>query len=126
MQSNPNRKTRPDTVTLRIKGRGPEWTPDLQVLLDRSLQRIAARFPQGIRSTAASLEDVNGPRGGVDKRCAITLTLTGNRKVSVNASSSNATAAVITAARRARNALIRTMLGARDRQSRDYRTESGN
>jgi len=123
MQSNLDRKTHRNTAALSIKGRGPAWTPDLQLLLDRCLQRIGERFPQTIRSVAASLEDMNGPRGGVDKRCAVTLTLTGNRNVSVSACSTNAEAAVIQAGRRARNAVIGSVLGARDKRSRDSRPE---
>lgn len=124
MQSTPDRKTRRDAVALRVKGRGLKWTPDLQFVLDRSLKRITERFPQLVRSIAASLEDVNGPRGGVDKRCAISLAIAGKRRVSVSACASNAAAAVIQAARRARNALIRTMPGTQSGRLRNSHNES--
>jgi hypothetical protein len=108
-----------------IKGRRSEWSPELQALLDRSLQKITERFPQTIRMLAVSLEDVNGPRGGVDNRCGINMTLEGSRKVSVSACASNAAAAVIHATRRARNALISTTLASRRRRLRYSRSDLG-
>ena len=41
--------------------------------LRRRLRFAIGRFSGEVRSVRCWLEDVNGPRGGVDKRCAIEL-----------------------------------------------------
>lgn len=41
------------------------------------------RFASRVRSLTVRLSDVNGPRGGRDKRCAIAVRLTGSKRLIV-------------------------------------------
>lgn len=125
MKSTPNRNARPDAVPMTIKGRGIAWTPDLQLLLDRRLEKITERFLPRIRSISASLEDVNGPRGGVDKRCRLNVMLESHGQVSVSASAPKTEAALTQAVGRAKTVLIRKLQGARIRTSKHITFHDG-
>lgn len=107
-------------IPVTTKGRGITWTPDLKLLLDRRLEKITERFPQKIRSIAASLEDVNGPRGGNDKRCRINLMLESRGHLSVSARAPKTESAITRASERARSVLLRKLQGTRSRRS-EYR-----
>lgn len=94
-------------ITLAGKGRHIVWTPDLQTILRRCLAKITERFREEIRAIAVSLEDVNGPRGGIDKRCRLDLILNRDGRISVSADSAKVEAALTQAVARAKTALLR-------------------
>jgi putative sigma-54 modulation protein len=57
-------------------------SPAVRNRIERRLHFALARFDGTIRNVEISLSDENGPRGGVDKRCRVLMTLTrGNRLV---------------------------------------------
>jgi putative sigma-54 modulation protein len=56
------------------KGRG-RVPPELVEHVDRRLHFALARFGPRIARATVALEDVNGPRGGVDKACRIVVRL---------------------------------------------------
>ena len=59
-------------IAIREAGQWPEATVELaRTRLEFSLGRFAGR----VRSVSVSLTDLNGPRGGIDKKCLIAVRL---------------------------------------------------
>jgi ribosome-associated translation inhibitor RaiA len=57
-------------------------TPAVRDHLERRLHFALAKFSPAIRDVRIGLSDENGPRGGVDKRCRVLMTLSrGDRLV---------------------------------------------
>ena len=67
-----------------------------------------------MRRLAVSLSDINGPRGGVDKRCKIQVQLGGGREVIIEDTEADLYAAIDRAADRADRALVRQVGRRRD------------
>ena len=64
-------------MQLDIRGRNLRLTPSLLDHVDRRLRFALGRFAARLSRVAVRLGDVNGPRGGIDKRCCIHLELRG-------------------------------------------------
>jgi len=64
-----------------IRGRGIELTEELLAHVERRLRPALSHFEQKIRQAAVQLADLNGPRGGLDKQCRVTVTLSPSGKV---------------------------------------------
>ena len=60
-------------------------TEALLAHVERRLRFALSRFGPKIRQAAVKLTDLNGPRGGLDKQCQITVTLSPSGKVRVEA-----------------------------------------
>ena len=58
-----------------IHTRGAELTDKLRYYVERRLRLATGRFEKQVGTVTVHLEDVNGPRGGVDKLCLITAEL---------------------------------------------------
>jgi putative sigma-54 modulation protein len=67
------------------------------------------RFDQRIRDVAASLVDVNGPKGGVDKQCCLVVRLHHKGKIMVKETGSSEFAAITLAAARIKRAVTRAL-----------------
>jgi phosphoribosylamine-glycine ligase len=75
-----------------------------------ALERLTAALARSaahIRQAQVSVSDANGPKGGVDKTCSVTVTMTGGRPVTVTHTADSVTAAVDGASRRAGHAVGR-------------------
>lgn len=59
-------------VTVRL---GKHIPPDAEDLLRRRLEFALGRFSERVLRVSARVADLNGPRGGIDKSCVITLHL---------------------------------------------------
>lgn len=57
-------------ITIRIGKQIPE---EAAALLRRRLEFALGRFTSRLREVTAHVTDVNGPRGGIDKRCIVTM-----------------------------------------------------
>lgn len=77
------------------------------------LQFVLRRVQWLVPRATVRLSDVNGPRGGVDKRCQVELDTDGSGKVVITAQSRDWRGAIDTALARAARALLR--LWQRDR-----------
>jgi ribosome-associated translation inhibitor RaiA len=62
--------------------------------LRRKLQRMLDKFGSAIERMSVRLEDVNGPRGGIDKRCQVKIVLKGLPSVYVDERDSSVQAAM--------------------------------
>ena len=106
---------------IEIKSRGFEMTPGLRNYIMRRFTR-PLDFARG-RAHRASvyLTDENGPRGGVDKRCRIAITLNGRSPLVIWDTQEDMYQAIDRAAKRAVNALSRRMAHARRKRQRGPR-----
>ncbi len=81
----------------------------------RRLDFALRRFAHRIERITVRLVDINGPKGGVDKRCRIVVQLSPARKVMVESTDSDAYAAVSQAAIRADETVARAITRRRPR-----------
>jgi putative sigma-54 modulation protein len=76
-------------VSLRVRGISPD--KDLAEHVRKRAALALGRFSTRIANVVVRLEDMNGPKGGIDKRCSIELTGTfGQRLADVRDQSFNA------------------------------------
>ena len=73
----------PPPVPTYIRADGVELEPDDRVYIRRKLGRKPGKFVSSVERISVRLEDVNGPRGGVDHRCRIKVVLAGLPSVAV-------------------------------------------
>lgn len=59
-------------VSLRVRGASPDQ--DFAEQVHKRALSALGRFSTRIANVVVRLEDLNGPKGGVDKRCTIELT----------------------------------------------------
>lgn len=59
------------------------WPSETIALTQRRLEFALGRFAGRVRSLSVRLTDLNGPRGGIDKKCLIAVRLAHPRRVIV-------------------------------------------
>jgi ribosomal subunit interface protein len=95
----------------RIQTRNVEISRTFEEWIERRLWFALAKFGGRIRRITALLEDINGPRGGVDQRCRVEVHLVPSGKIEAEATNADAVLAVSRAtdriARRVRDAVER-------------------
>jgi ribosome-associated translation inhibitor RaiA len=94
-------------MRLFFKAPIPLRTAHLRTHVDRRARFALGRFAETIHTATATLEDVNGPRGGVDKCCRVQLRIPGDSDIAVEAVHEDAFAATDIAFSKARRALAR-------------------
>jgi hypothetical protein len=94
-------------VIIRTRGLVPALA--VQVARQR-LSFAVGRFAGRVRSLTVRLSDVNGPRGGRDKHCAIAVRLAGSRRlIVIEELDADVAAAIARAADRAARAVARAV-----------------
>jgi hypothetical protein len=91
--------------------RGPQASADVaqwRAVAERRLRFVMRRLRTELLQAHVRLEDVNGPRGGVDQRCQVHLVTDGFGSVVVHATRRHAAQALDAALKRAAHALVRT------------------
>jgi ribosome-associated translation inhibitor RaiA len=78
---------------------------------ERRLHFATDRFQLHIRDIDVRLQDVNGPRGGIDKRCLVSARLRRGGTVEIEETSSSFVGAIRAAAKRLRRQLARRLGG---------------
>jgi hypothetical protein len=86
-------------------------------LAERRLRFVTRRLQWLVPSARIRLSDLNGPRGGVDKRCQVELHTAGAGTVVVTAVASHWPAALDRALARAGRALLRAWRRARQQRA---------
>lgn len=87
-----------------------DWPRESLSFVRTRLEFSLGRFPGRVRSLTVHLSDVNGPRGGPDKRCLIALRLTRPRRlIVVEEIDTDAGVVVSRAAQRASRAVSRVV-----------------
>lgn len=91
-----------------FKSRHPEAT-DLRVLTERRVRFVLRRLGWLVPRAEVQMSDVNGPRGGVDKRCQVELRTDGAGTVVVSSVAHSWRAALDDALARAARFLTRQL-----------------
>jgi len=82
-------------------------TPSLREHIETQLRARFIRFREKIGRIVVRVGDVNGPRGGVDKRCRLLVRTFGFKDIVINARDTDLYAAIDRAANRAGHTLHR-------------------
>ncbi len=92
-----------------IRCQGFELTDAIRAHVENQLQMNMANFGSRIISVSVSLSDINGPRGGADKKVAIIVHLVSRLTVKVERVRSDLYVAATQASRQARRTVRRTL-----------------
>lgn len=96
-------------MELEIRGVNYELDDMLKDHTERRIRFALGRFASRIRRLSVRLIDVNGPRGGIDKRCRIAAALVPRGVVMIEGSGDDPFALMADAAKRAGRAIRREL-----------------
>jgi ribosome-associated translation inhibitor RaiA len=68
-------------MQITIHARGFQLTDAIENRVRERLWFTLSRITQRVRRVLVTLSDLNGPRGGIDKRCLIEVRLNARRKI---------------------------------------------
>jgi ribosome-associated translation inhibitor RaiA len=94
-------------MNLDIRTRGFSLTDALRTHCERQLGFALSRFGDRLTRVTVRLVDINGPHGGVDKRCSLVISLRGLGPVVVESTDVDLYAAISRSAERAGQAVAR-------------------
>ncbi len=94
-------------MKLSIRSRRFQLTPSLERYAERRASAIVERFRDRVRSIELRMSDVNGPKGGIDKRCDVYIRGPHQLRVTIEERDSDMYAAIDRALARAKQALLR-------------------
>jgi ribosomal subunit interface protein len=94
-------------MRVQIRGRGLEMTDALRNYTLSLLQVTLDRFRDRIERIEASVMDLNGPRGGIDKQCQLRAHLAQGGEVIARATDADSYGAVVRAVHRLRDRIAR-------------------
>lgn len=97
-----------------IRARGFQLTDSLREYIERRLQFTLAWADDQVRKVTVRLFDLNGPRGGNDKRCRIQVTFSGLPDVVIEDTEADLYVAIDRAADRAERTVARRLEKQRD------------
>jgi ribosomal subunit interface protein len=92
---------------MAIQSSGFEMTIALRMYTEHRLATALGWARHHMRKLAVSLSDINGPRGGVDKRCKIQVQLSGGREIIIEECEADLYSAIDRAADRADRAVVK-------------------
>ena len=101
-------------MRMTIQANGFAITGALRAYIEQRLATALGWARDHMHKLIVSVSDVNGPRGGVDKRCKIQVQLGGKRDVIIEDTEADLYAAIDRAADRADRALVRQVGRRRD------------
>lgn len=104
-----------------IRGRHIQLTEATVGHVERRVRFGLSGFGPRIREAVVQLTDLNGPRGGLDKQCQITVTLSPSGKVRVKGTGTDLNSAIDRAADRVERSVTREL----ERRRTEYRGARG-
>lgn len=96
-------------MRMDIQARGFDLTEGLRGHTERRLQFALNWASHDVRTVSVRLFDINGPRGGNDKRCRIQIPISGGQDVVIEDTESDLYVAIDRAADRTERALARRL-----------------
>lgn len=96
-------------MRIDIKASGFELTEGLREHTVRRLQFALGWANHDVRAVTVRLSDINGPRGGKDKRCRIQVPFAGTPNVVIEDTEADLYVAIDRAAERAERAVVRRL-----------------
>ncbi|MGX4640505.1 HPF/RaiA family ribosome-associated protein [Massilia sp. SYSU DXS3249] len=94
-------------MRMTIQTSGFDMTSALRAYTEQRLATALGWAREHMRKLVVWLSDINGPRGGVDKRCKIQVQLAGGREIIIDDVEADLYAAIDRAADRADRAVVR-------------------
>ncbi len=96
-------------MKIHVQSRGFGLTQGLRSYGERRLLFSLSRFGDHVRSVRLAFDDLNCPRGGVDKRCQVLVRLALSREVRIQQSDRDMYAAIDRAGDRVHQAVAREL-----------------
>lgn len=96
-------------MQIEIQARDIRLTRSIHQFIQRRIHFAFARFHQHIQRISVRLSDINGPKGGRDKRCQFLIEIPNKRDIFVKAQAHRVEAAIAKAAARSSLALSREL-----------------
>ena len=96
-------------MQLDIQTRGFSLTESLRDYTEKRMKFALHRNDKHILRTCVWLADINGPRGGVDKRCQVELTMAGHSNIVIEDTQADLYFAIDRACERAMHTLNRRL-----------------
>ena len=94
-------------LRIEVRTRRFRPTPAIRAHVERELRKALGRVRARTGEVVAFLSDVNGPRGGEDKRCQIRARLASGAEVFASAVAADLYAAITKAAKRLSRGILR-------------------
>ena len=104
-------------MELEIRRHNVHLTEALRDHIERRLSFALGPFNSRVGTVSVHFEDVNGPKGGVDKQCRILVTLSGGKVIKVEDLDADLTAVIDRAADRIGHAVRREIDRRQDRRT---------
>ncbi len=111
-------------IEITMDDMDPEIAPQLRAYAERRLSFALRRFQEHVRHVRVRVTDINGPRHGVDARCAVTAHLADGQELFVEATTAWPFRSVTQAAGRLSEAIRRISSCNRPFQSEGSRRSS--
>ena len=105
-------------MQLDIRSQGLDISQGLRGQIERRLRFVLGRFVNRVSRVTVHLADLNGPRGGIDKRCRVVVRLLRSGQVFVEDVDADLEAVVDRATDRVRQSVRRVLERRRERRGR--------
>lgn len=94
-------------LILAAKGKTLKISDTMKLLIERRMRFALGRFEEHVKTVRVTLEDVNGPKGGLDKRCMLRVEARDVEPIMIEERDSRFAAAITRAAERAHRAMTK-------------------
>ncbi len=101
-------------MQIEVNSTSVDYTPEVREFLQRRFDAAFDRFQKQIRELRVRLSDLNGPRGGVDKSCRVSIKLTPRGEMVLEQRGDEIHATIASAVERASENLAQRLAKQRD------------